>query len=172
MPKKPFCLVAITMSDINKLFKRLTSDYAYTFILDDAFSWSASSDEIKHPNITDPEHIWSLLHEISHAELGHSDFDTDVALLVMEAAAWQHAATQVAPLYDVRISPDYIEDHLDTYRRWLHERSRCPRCSQNGMQTKTKIYSCLHCRFLWRTNEARLCELRRLKLQPERRSLV
>src|SRR2546427_8844002 len=98
-PKRLFYLAVIIMSDISKLFKRLKNDFNYTFELSGTFSWSADLAQIKHPPIIEPEHIWSLIHEISHAELNHTDFDADIALLEIEASAWHHAATRIAPLY-------------------------------------------------------------------------
>ena len=152
------------MSDISNLSKQLMQDFPYTFIEGEDFKWSPHNNAIVHPPLSSLQHIWSLLHEIAHAELHHTTFDLDIHLIGLETTAWQWAVEHLAPLYNILIDNDYIQDHLDTYRLWLHQRSVCPRCGQNGLQTQTKIYSCLNCKFLWRANEARLCSLRRTKL--------
>jgi hypothetical protein len=135
----------------------------YTFTPGDDFRWSPDTYIIYYPQLATTEDAWSLLHEIAHGELGHNTYDLDVELVAHEAAAWGYAATQLAPKYDLVIDDDYIQDHLDTYRVWLNQRSTCPTCGQNGLQTKN-TYSCINCRCIWRANEARICGLRRTKL--------
>ena len=56
---------------------------------------------------------------------------------------------------------DFIEEHLDTYRDWLHARSSCPDCTATGYQTDASTYACPACSHTWRVNEARICQLRR-----------
>jgi hypothetical protein len=138
----------------------------YTFTQGDDFRWSPDTYVIYYPQLTTPEDTWSLLHEIAHGELGHTTYNLDIELVSHEAEAWEYAATQLAPKYDFVIDDEYIQDHLDTYRIWLNRRSTCPNCGQNGLQTKN-TYSCINCRCLWRANEARLCGLRRTRLQGQ-----
>ena len=138
----------------------------YHFALSDDFKWSPDTSTIYHPKITTPEDMWSLLHELAHAELGHTTYDLDIELVSHEADAWHFAATRLAPAYNLVIDDDHIQDHLDTYRLWLNQRSTCPNCGQNGLQTKN-TYSCVNCRCLWRANDARLCNLRRIRLQDQ-----
>lgn len=157
-------MVATTMPGISELFERFKRDFPYHFALGDDFQWSAASGTITHPLIERVEHLWSLLHEIAHAELAHATYELDIHLIGLESTAWEWAVKHLAPAYDLSIDPDYIQDHMDTYRLWLHKRSLCPRCNQNGFQTNTKTYSCVNCRFLWRANDARICGLRRTRL--------
>lgn len=154
------------MPNITSLIHKITSDYPYAFIQGGDFRWSPDEAVVYFPALETDEDVWSLLHEIAHAELRHHNYTSDIQLIQHEAHAWDHALTVVASRYNITIDQDYIEDHMDTYRLWLHERSTCPTCGQNGIQTKN-TYSCLNCRCVWRTNEARLCALRRVKLRDQ-----
>ncbi|MBR0430892.1 hypothetical protein IJJ05_01210 [Candidatus Saccharibacteria bacterium] len=84
------------------------------------------------------------LHEISHAILGHKDFKTGVGRLKMEAEAWEKAK-ELAALYGVEIDDDFIQWELDTYRDWLHKKSRCPKCGLTRFQTQDGDYHCPRC---------------------------
>jgi hypothetical protein len=152
------------MPPISLLADNIISRYPYTFSIGEDFKWSPDISTIYYPGLTSIEDIWSLLHEVAHAELQHATYDSDVQLVSQEAQAWKHAEAKLAPTFSLIIDTDYIEDHLDTYRLWLHHRSTCPNCGQNGLQTKN-TYSCLNCRCLWQANEARICNLRRTKLR-------
>lgn len=125
--------------------------------------WSPDTRTILYRRIEQIEDIWSLLHEIAHAELGHRTFDPDIELVSHEAVAWEHARTVLAPRFNLVIDDGHIQDNLDTYRNWMFARSLCPTCGQTGLQTQN-TYSCINCRCSWRANEARLCALRRLRL--------
>jgi hypothetical protein len=158
-------MAVTTKQSISKLAKQVCDDFSqYTFVQGDDFVWSPQQQQITYSALLQPEDVWDLLHEISHAELGHTDYTLDVELVRREAEAWHHAVNTLAPHYHLIISPDYTEDHLDTYRVWLHKRSLCPSCTQNGLQTTTNTYSCNNCRCSWRVNEARKCGLRRTRL--------
>ena len=89
---------------------------------------------------------WELLtlHELSHAILGHRDFKGDVERLKMEAAAWDKAR-ELASRYDIKIDDDFIESELDTYRDWLHKKSRCPKCGLTRFQDVDGVYHCPRC---------------------------
>ncbi len=96
-----------------------------------------------------------LFHEVSHALLGHKEYDRDITLLAMERDAWEKARELS------NIPEETIQNHLDTYRKWLHIRSTCPTCEANGHQIKKFQYQCLACGTQWRVNEARICGLKR-----------
>lgn len=152
------------MPPLSSLIQQLRADFkAYNFRTADTFKWTPADNTIYHPPLQSPEDIWSLMHEIAHAELKHRTYQLDIDLINCETSAWEHAASHIAPRYGAAINRDYIEDHLDTYRQWLHARSTCPECGQNGIQTQN-TYRCINCRCLWRANEARMCALRRIKL--------
>lgn len=156
------------MPPINSLTSSIIAAFTprYAFVAGADFKWSPNVATIYYPSLASAEDVWSLLHEISHGELGHTTYDSDVQLVNHEALAWKHATDVLAPSFGVTMNENFIEDHLDTYRIWLHERSTCPNCGQNGIQTKN-TYSCINCRCLWRANEARICGLRRVRLQGQ-----
>ncbi len=98
----------------------------------------------------------SLLHELGHLTSGHKKYSSDIELLMMESEAWQ-TAKNLSKKYGIKISDDHIEDCLDSYRDWLHKRSTCPNCSQNGIQTDKNTYSCLNCSQVWAVSNSRFC---------------
>lgn len=85
-----------------------------------------------------------LLHELGHALLGHRFFAIDVERLKMEAAAWEKAK-ELAHNYGVAIDEELIQTELDTYRDWLHQKSRCPKCGLTRYQTPDSRYHCPSC---------------------------
>lgn len=101
-----------------------------------------------------------LLHEYGHALLDHHGYKHDIDLVKLERAAWDKAFA-IASSYDVTIEDTLVEDALDTYRDWLHDRSLCPHCESTGIQQGRHAYRCLACSATWTVNEARTCALRR-----------
>lgn len=133
------------------------------------FVWRPRTRQILHPPLKNVQDINSLLHEVAHAELEHIDFNLDIELLSHEVAAWEHTRHKLAPMFDIKIDENFIEEQLDTYRLWLHSRSLCPKCGHNGFQTNQNTYSCNNCRCLWHVNEARICRLKRIRQQDPNR---
>lgn len=133
-----------------------------TFIPGSDFRWSPAEQTVYF--VPDSPELPLLIHEVAHAVLGHTDYAKDVALIDMERDAWQYARDNLAPTYDFAVETSTIEDALDTYRDWLHVRSLCPTCGATGIQSKKREYRCLACGQRWRVNEARLCALRRYKV--------
>ncbi|NCO10284.1 hypothetical protein GW746_02560 [Candidatus Saccharibacteria bacterium] len=147
------------------LLNSLQRDFPHiTFRESDAFSWSPTEKAVSY-SPTDPDADALILHELSHAILGHEEYPKDVALLAMETAAWDHAKG-LADTYKVVVEDDTAEANLDTYRDWLHARSTCPACKATGYETTPRTYSCVACSGSWTVNEARLCALRRYKIHP------
>jgi hypothetical protein len=152
---------------LTALSKQIFADFPqYAFIKSDDFHWSPAQKTVFYSQLEQIEDMWSLLHELAHGELGHHSYGLDIELVGLEVAAWEYATQHLANRYGLTVDENYLQDHLDTYRQWLHARSTCPNCGQNGLQTKN-TYSCLNCRCLWRANEARMCSLRRIKLQVQ-----
>lgn len=125
----------------------------------ETFGWNHTACAI-HYNPASPDAEYYLLHEFGHAMLQHSDYTQDINLLKMERAAWDEART-IGSDYAINIPEDTVEDALDTYRDWLHNRSLCPECSATGIQVAPLLYQCTACHSQWRVNEARSCSLRR-----------
>ena len=97
--------------------------------------------------ILGPEEVFSellLLHEVAHAVLGHRTFKMDAERLKMEAAAWEKAS-ELAKEYGIGVDEDFIQGELDTYRDWLHKKSRCPSCGLTRFQTPDGQYHCPRC---------------------------
>lgn len=155
---------AITMHTISSLVKKLRSDHpSVTFESSTMFAWSPDTKTVHYDPSGPPA---KLLHEVGHATLDHVSYTQDIALLRMEREAWDVAAKKLSTQYDVSIPTDLIEEHLDSYREWLHARSTCPSCTANGLQIDTQLYQCSACQTTWHVNEARLCRLKRYKIHP------
>ncbi|MDO4902041.1 MAG: hypothetical protein Q4A21_00600 [bacterium] len=144
-----------------KFLERLRADFTqFEFVCDHSFHWNLEKNSIFYTEDQDFEA--KILHELGHALCGHRNFEKDIDLLKMELEAWEQAKI-VAQHYGVKIPQDLIEDHLDTYRDWLHKRSLCPNCQINGFQMKNGDYKCVNCQQIWHNNDAKFTELRRYK---------
>jgi len=131
----------------------------FNFKPGDDFFWSSSENTIFY--IADEDNLPELLlHELSHAILKHNTFRFDIQLITMERQAWDYAK-KLATKYGVKISDDFAQNQLDTYRDWIHDRSTCPQCKANGLQNKNLIYRCVACKSEWKVNDARDCRLKR-----------
>lgn len=148
------------------LAKKLSAAYPHIkFIPSDSFYWSPETNEVFYDDTKYDQQssIWSLLHETSHALLGHTTYKADLELLHLEVAAWNHAL-MLAKDYDVAIDDDYVQDCLDTYRDWLYRRSLCPGCGAQCLQMDaTNFYRCFNCHTHWHVSPSRFC-------RPYRRS--
>lgn len=134
-----------------------TTHPTINFTASEWFAWNPDTRTISYVENGAPAR---LLHELGHADLDHCAYQRDIQLLEMERDAWDRAR-QLASDYHCTISDDAVDDHLDSYRNWLHARSTCPRCEALGIQTDAARYTCMECAHAWRVNEARTCELRR-----------
>ena len=85
-----------------------------------------------------------FLHEVGHAISGHQNFKTDIERLKIEVEAWSEAR-KLANLYGVEMDEELVQSELDTYRDWLHQKSRCPKCGLTRFQTPDSIYHCPLC---------------------------
>lgn len=85
-----------------------------------------------------------LLHELGHARLEHNFYATDPERLKMERAAWNEAK-KLCECYGIEYDEDFVEDALDSYRNWLHQRSKCPECGLTRYQARDGEYHCPNC---------------------------
>lgn len=153
-------MAATTMPSTRSLLKQLRQEHPdITFALGGDFRWSPVKQTLYYLESEDANAF--ILHELAHALLRHTTYDKDIELLQCERDAWQFAIDTLAKKYDVTIDNVLVQDNLDTYRDWLHARSRCPNCTATGVQTKRRSYHCIACRHDWTVNEARNCQLRR-----------
>ena len=104
---------------------------------------------------------YGVLHELAHAQLGHTDYQSDFELLKMEALAWELAA-KLGKKYGVKINDGHIQNCLDTYRDWLYARSTCPVCGTHSLQKDAKHYECFNCHNVWSVSHDRFVRPYRL----------
>ena len=94
-------------------------------------------------------YVQLVLHELGHCLAGHRDFRTDIGRLQLEREAWERAHAVWRELHleeqGIEWDADFVEAELDTYRDWLHVRSRCPRCGATRFQTIDGVYHCPFC---------------------------
>ncbi len=125
------------------LLERLEKDYPnFRFRNGKKFAFRPPRTIVLGPN--EPFFELLILHEVSHAICKHRDFRTDVERLKMENEAWDKAR-ELARHYDIEINEDLIQEELDTYRDWLHQKSRCPVCGLTRFQTPDSRYHCPRC---------------------------
>lgn len=158
------------MRSTNSLISRLAADFPQlSFREAERFRWSADHQTIyMNSSLSNAEAF--LLHEVSHAVLGHAGYTRDIELIQYERDAWHYAQTTLATTYQLLVNDDLIQDNLDTYRDWLHARSTCPSCQATGLQMGPKEYRCVACSHKWSVNEARVCGLKRYS-QPTKKPL-
>ena len=85
-----------------------------------------------------------ILHEMGHALSHHRFFKTEIERLKMEVEAWEKAR-ELCDIYGVQIDEDLIQGELDTYRDFLHQKSRCPECGLTRFQTPDGAFHCPRC---------------------------
>ena len=146
------------MNSIDNLLPHLKADFPnLKFVPGEDFNWSPKNKTITyttHHNVA--EHgVWALLHEVAHATLGHTRYDNDFDLLKLENATWQKARI-LAKKYQINISPNHIQDCLDTYRDWIHDRSKCPKCNIVCIQRPDSLYQCFNCKTVWKVPKSPL----------------
>ena len=97
-------------------------------------------------------YLHQFLHELGHALSGHKSYKTDIKRLKLEREAWDRAEKLHASLSkkyplikSIPWDSDFVELSLDTYRDWLHNKSRCPRCGLTRVQDSQKNYHCPRC---------------------------
>ncbi|MDO4979245.1 MAG: hypothetical protein Q4E47_03815 [Candidatus Saccharibacteria bacterium] len=95
------------------------------------------------------------LHELGHALSGLYNASTHVSRIKIESRAWQEAKRLCADhpewteKYGVEYDEDFAEANLDTYRDWLHIKSKCKKCGLTRLQDKkTQEYYCPICDLL------------------------
>jgi predicted RNA-binding Zn-ribbon protein involved in translation (DUF1610 family) len=155
-----------TSSSLSKKFvSRVAKDYPqFKFSPGPQEHWSPSTGTITYSQ-TEPldELRYGLLHELAHALLGHNTYRSDFELLKLESQAWELAA-KIAKEYRVKLDPDHIQDCLDTYRDWLHRRSKCPTCGMHVLQKDAVSYKCFNCGTTWQVSHRRFARAYRRKI--------
>lgn len=86
----------------------------------------------------------TMLHELGHALLEHKNYGVDIERIKMERAAWEKAK-ELCIIYNVRYDEEFVEMKMDTYRDWLHMKSRCSKCGLTRFQNENGKYVCPGC---------------------------
>jgi predicted RNA-binding Zn-ribbon protein involved in translation (DUF1610 family) len=148
----------------DKFLKKIKNDFKnIDFVESNKNSYSSEDSKIYYkPKKTFLESASSLLHELGHLESQHKSYKTDIELLIMETEAWDKAK-RISKKYNIKIENNHIEDCLDSYRDWLHKRSTCPTCTQNGIQKEVLKYACINCGQIWQVSKSRFCRTYRIK---------
>jgi DnaJ-class molecular chaperone len=151
---------AIIMPSTTSILPDLKSKYPqFKFEPGDNFAWS-SSDNVIFYDEKSPDLSFLLLHELSHALLGHEKYNQDIELIAIERKAWDKTA-EMALDFRLKLPDSLVQSTMDSYRDWLHARSSCPKCHSTGLQTSKNGYNCPVCNNSWQVNEAKTCALRR-----------
>ena len=124
-------------------FKRVRNDHPeFLFRKGRKFAFRPPKTIVVGPS--EPNDSLLLLHELGHALCGHRDFTTDVLRIKMEREAWEKAH-ELAESYGILYDTGVVEEQLDTYRDWLDNKSRCPKCGLTRYQTSDQMYHCPRC---------------------------
>ena len=124
-------------------FQKLAEDYPeFRFRIGRKFSFRPP----KYITIGPPEAKSRLLvlHEVGHALSGHKSFGADAERLKMEVEAWEKAQ-ELAEKYGVEYDEETVQGELDSYRDWLHQKSRCPKCGLTRFGDPHGRYFCPRC---------------------------
>ena len=110
-----------------------------------------------------PKYALLTLHELGHALCKHKDYTVDVQRIKIESEAWERAKTvlfeyRARAFFDngkvkdaelAKMVPewdeDFMQEKLDTYRDWLHQKSKCKKCGLTRYQTEDGKYHCPRC---------------------------
>lgn len=146
----------------------LISAYSqYRFLPAGFFSYDAADEVINY----DPDRLHkpigkiSLLHEISHCELGHFHYRFDIELLMMEVAAW-HYTKKLAKIHGLKLDNVYIQDCIESYDNWVNQRGTCPVCNNFCIEQQENIFDCFVCNTRWQvSNEPQKRVVRKIILK-------
>jgi predicted RNA-binding Zn-ribbon protein involved in translation (DUF1610 family) len=154
-----------TLSKTSKTFiNHIAKDYPqFKFVPGPQEHWSPKTNTITYCE-TEPfnELRYGMLHELAHALLEHKNYQTDFELLKLESDAWE-LAIKIGKKYKINLNKDHIQDCLDTYRDWLHRRSKCPSCGTHSLQKDQNTYVCFNCGTNWTVSHRRFARAYRLK---------
>lgn len=156
---------------MGSLLASLKRDFpGLTFKPGKEFCWSPKYNTVIYPvGAVSEAADWAFLHEVGHALLEHHNYRSDLELISLESQAWDKAK-ELGKKYGQRIDPDHIEDCMDTYRDWLHQRSACPVCDTRSLQQDAEHYRCFNCGQVWTVTSSRFCRPYRRKESENKKS--
>lgn len=85
-----------------------------------------------------------LLHELSHALLGHFSYNTSLERLQIERDAWAKTK-ELCKKHNVQFSSSQAENELDTYRDWVHQKTICRNCGLTCIELSSDLLFCPFC---------------------------
>lgn len=130
---------------LEDFIQELRRDYpGVRFRLGKKFTFRPPRTVIYEPFSDDASYKLLVLHELGHAVLEHLNYQLDIERIKMERAAWEKAR-ELAKVYQVKFDEDLVEDRMDSYRDWLHQRSMCAVCGLTRWQNTDGIYRCPVC---------------------------
>ena len=139
------------MPKLKALINRVQTDYPeLQFESGEVFTFRPPQTILYNPSVEGAELV--LLHELGHYLDKDQDYTSDIALLRIEAEAWQRAKS-LSETYQINWDEDFAQAKLDSYRDWLHQASLCPVCEVNGYQDKQGHYHCPLCEKSWHRQE-------------------
>lgn len=150
-----------TQNNLKNNFSSLLADLRkkhleVSFVEAESFYWSGDESTIFYdPTSEMPE--WSLLHEVGHMLNGDKSYKSDAELIKMEVLAWEKARHIAKEDYEAEIDYEYIQECIDSYRNWQYARSKCPVCSQTGLEKEFCRYRCINCQKEWDVSKGRFC---------------
>lgn len=136
------------MPNLKKLIAKLQADYPNLSITAGERTKFTPPNQLFYTKDTTP---LELLHELGHYLLGRHHYSSDIDLLRIEAEAWSQAKN-ICEQYQIEWNEDYVQDHLDTYRNWLHLTSLCKNCKLAGYQDSSLLYHCPLCGATWHSH--------------------
>lgn len=155
---------------MRSLLDMLKKDFpGLTFAAGEDFCWSPKTRTVIYGPRTGDIADWALFHEVGHAVLEHHNYQSDLELISLESQAWEKAK-ELGQTYGYQIDLDHIEDCMDTYRDWLHQRSACPRCATQSLQQDAQHYQCFNCGQVWTVTSSRFCRPYRRKEDTHKKS--
>lgn len=85
-----------------------------------------------------------LLHELSHALLGHFYFSKSIERLQIERDAWDKTR-ELCKIHNVPFDESFAETELNTYRDWLHQKTLCKTCGLSCLEVNSESLYCPFC---------------------------
>lgn len=87
-----------------------------------------------------------LFHELGHALSHQYSYKTAVERLKIESIAWSEGKKAYQNYHSLPPwDDDFVEENLDTYRDWLHTKSKCKACGLTMFQNQDGTWECPYC---------------------------
>ena len=141
----------IIMPNLKKLIAKITINHPELQLTPgERFQFSPPSTLYFDPKSSEKRADLLLLHELGHYLIKKTDYSSDIELVKIESQAWAKAR-EICSDYNVQYNEDFAEDHLDSYRNWLHLTSLCKNCNLAGYQDSALLYHCPLCGATWKS---------------------